>query len=44
MALLAWLVILGLVQVVSAVIGAQLARPPEGLEPEQVSGRAEDSR
>jgi hypothetical protein len=43
-ALLAWLVVLGLVLVVSAVIGAELARHPEGLEPEQVSGRAEDGR
>lgn len=43
-ALLSWLVILGLVLVVSAVTGAELTRRPEDFEPEQACASAEGGR
>jgi hypothetical protein len=43
-ALLSWLVVLGLVLVVSAVAGAELTGRPEDFEPEQASASAEGGR
>jgi len=43
-ALLSWLVVLGLVLVVSAVTGAELTRRPEDSQPEQACTPAEGGR